>query len=256
MNNLELIQEAEQLLSQRGKLPLTGGQTVVEALYQNQLLTSYLLGRKATAASQESTIDRVQLFKLMDKHLSEEDVKNAMFDLSMDYETIPGDTKTAKIRELILHMQRRERLAELLTYCQREHTYANWPALKVSKPNELIPRLDTAIVVDIARPAVANVAQYLDEEQVEANFIVLRHAENRFLTAQDEWALMIQGFSAAMNQFSRRLVGSRAHFFLAGPGAMLFGLGCIWGTVSEAAVYHYENNRYYHVFDVSRELRR
>jgi hypothetical protein len=52
--------------------------------------------------------------KLVEKY-SLEDLRDLCFDLKVDYESLPGEGKAAKARELIAYMQRRDRLPELIS---------------------------------------------------------------------------------------------------------------------------------------------
>jgi hypothetical protein len=56
-----------------------------------------------------------RLREALNYSLSDSEVRDLCFDLGADYENIPGQTKDGKIRELLLHMQRRNRMADLLS---------------------------------------------------------------------------------------------------------------------------------------------
>ena len=58
-----------------------------------------------------------------------------------------------------------------------------------------------------------------------------------------------------MNKIKRSAGGKRVHIFLAAPLPLVFAMGAVWGTVDEASVYHWEQNTYHKVVNISRKLR-
>lgn len=60
--------------------------------------------------------DKVRFRQLMTEHLGEEDLINMCYDLGIDYESLPGQGKAAKTRELLLFAQRRGKDKDLLNY--------------------------------------------------------------------------------------------------------------------------------------------
>ncbi|MCB0034193.1 MAG: hypothetical protein KDE51_09245 [Anaerolineales bacterium] len=48
-------------------------------------------------------------------------------DLSVDWETLPGESKAIKTHEFILYLDRRERVGQLMALLHRERPKANWP---------------------------------------------------------------------------------------------------------------------------------
>ena len=49
----------------------------------------------------------------LNQGFGEEDLRDLAFELAIDYDDLPGATRKAKARELVLHCRRHERLAEL-----------------------------------------------------------------------------------------------------------------------------------------------
>ena len=120
-----------------------------------------------------------------------------------------------------------------------------------------------AILVDINRRMLQDVAAYLDRQGIEADLVVVTNDENygpapKFLDPQkpEEWTEMVREFSDTMNRIKREIGGARTHFFISAPMPIAFGIGAVWGTVDEATVYHWEKNDYHPVLAVSRGLRR
>lgn len=56
----------------------------------------------------------VKLRKFLDKRFDLDEIKTLCFDLSVDFDNLEGNTKTAKIRELILLYQRNEKVPDLV----------------------------------------------------------------------------------------------------------------------------------------------
>lgn len=55
-----------------------------------------------------------ELRQMLTNKYSLEELRDLCQDLGVDYENLPGEGKSAKARELIAHLQRRDRLPELL----------------------------------------------------------------------------------------------------------------------------------------------
>ncbi|HSH02934.1 MAG TPA: hypothetical protein VLL52_10480 [Anaerolineae bacterium] len=72
--------------------------------------------------------------------------------IEIDWEQIPGDTKSAKVRELLLYLYRRNRLIDLLDFLQSSTTEAQ-PSPPTPKPAGVTP-----ITIDTP---VTQIAQYL-----------------------------------------------------------------------------------------------
>ncbi|MCP4426814.1 MAG: hypothetical protein GY803_20190 [Chloroflexi bacterium] len=67
-----------------------------------------------------------KLHKQIDKYFSFNEVKTLCFDLGVDYENIPGDMRSAFIRNLIVSMAKWNRLQELVDKVREERPFANW----------------------------------------------------------------------------------------------------------------------------------
>jgi len=127
---------------------------------------------------------------------------------------------------------------------------------------EMEMKQDVAILVDINQRMLLDVAAYLDEQQIDANLIIVTNdpaygPNRRFLdpTTPAEWAELVQEFYTAIGIIQRYTANARLHFFLSTPLPLAFGLGAVWGTVDDALVYHWQNGTYYPAMAVSRALR-
>lgn len=64
--------------------------------------------------------DRTQLLQFLESHYTLDGLKTLCFNLFIDFDNLGGDTKNAKGRELILHLERAGRTADLLAQLGRE----------------------------------------------------------------------------------------------------------------------------------------
>jgi hypothetical protein len=135
------------------------------------------------------------------------------------------------------------------------------PRRKKSKPIKVKP--DVAVVVDINRRSLTDVAAYLDEKKIDADVIIITNdpryeSRSVFLAPakRDDWEHMVREFSKVMDGIKHTVGGSRLHIFLSTPNALAFALGAVRGLVDEGTiVYHWEDRTYYPVVVLSRKLR-
>jgi hypothetical protein len=130
------------------------------------------------------------------------------------------------------------------------------------------PLKDVAVLVDINRRMLVDVARYLDEKKIDAELMIVTNDpaysdQIKFLdpNKSDEWKELVKEFTAAMNAVKREAGGARLHIFLSTPLPLAFGLGSVWGTVDVATIYHWQEvkgekrSTYYPSMEISRELR-
>lgn len=258
MNNQHLAQEGLTLISQlNSHQPVATSSTAIgQLLHETPQLNAYLIAERQAAAV-VAHANLVQLFQKVDQHFNDSELRDLAFQLGVEYEDLGGPAKRDKARELITFAQRHVRLPQLVNLAAALRPRVEWH----DKPQQaggldIISRLDVAVIIDVARPTLLDVARYLDEQDRAVNFVLFKHPQpNAFLSAENKWDELVRAFAQAMNNTKHRFSGARLHFFLSAPGALIFGLGCIWGTVDEATVYHYERGTYYPVIAVSRTLR-
>jgi small GTP-binding protein len=75
------------------------------------------------------------LSELMVSYFTTEDLKNICFDLDIDYDALRGQTKTAKIRALLIDVYTHGRLYLLLSYLQRARPTVDWQFRSTSQEN-------------------------------------------------------------------------------------------------------------------------
>lgn len=85
----------------------------------------------------ESDIDLIYLQKQLVEHFTLEELDQLCFDLRIDYEELPGDTKTTKARELVKFAYRQGRLPEIVQQCEKERPKVRWnrPATIYTRDN-------------------------------------------------------------------------------------------------------------------------
>ena len=105
---------------------------------------------------QSKLIEIVELHKAIQLIFSKEDVNSICFDLNIDYENFP-DGKEARIRELIRHCERNQRLDELLKECQTRRPRFDWQVVLISDESTI-------------RQAPYKGIQYFDESDAELFF--------------------------------------------------------------------------------------
>ncbi len=67
-----------------------------------------------------------ELRNLLTTRFGLDELRNLCLDLRIDYDNLPGTAKSNKVRELIRHCERRERLDELIQACARQQPDAPW----------------------------------------------------------------------------------------------------------------------------------
>ncbi len=72
---------------------------------------------------------RQRLYEKLTQHFSKEELQTLCFNLKVDYDDLPAQGKAAKARELILYLERRGRLDELIDLCRLERPGVSWYGL-------------------------------------------------------------------------------------------------------------------------------
>lgn len=138
------------------------------------------------------------------------------------------------------------------------------PKQKKSSPEVLFQKGEVAIVVEISRPAVRDVVNYLESRQIDANLVVITTVKPRGIkpvkglseSRPAQWAELVQEFSLAIDRVKREVGSAKIHIFLSTPLALAFGLGAVWGTVDQAQVYHWKSKGgYAPLMKITRKLR-
>ena len=62
----------------------------------------------------------------IDERFSFDEVRQLCFDLNIDFDNVPGNTKSAFIRNLLVSLAREGRLQELVNYVREERSFIEW----------------------------------------------------------------------------------------------------------------------------------
>lgn len=76
-----------------------------------------------------STTYLTKLHHLLNQHFNLAEIEDLCFQLHIDYESVPGDEKPARIRALLLGLGRNGRLLELIILIQKLSPRVDWPPL-------------------------------------------------------------------------------------------------------------------------------
>lgn len=61
------------------------------------------------------------------KYFDGEEIRTMCFVLGVEYDNLAGETKNAKVRELLKYLQRHGGMERLIAYCSRERSNVAWP---------------------------------------------------------------------------------------------------------------------------------
>jgi len=76
-----------------------------------------------------SDVDMSKLRRALVERFSDGDLRDLCFDLEIDYESLPGDGKADKARELLILMRQHRRIGELLPFAQKLRPDIQWEDL-------------------------------------------------------------------------------------------------------------------------------
>lgn len=89
----------------------------------------------------------------LDSLFGEDDLRELCFELDIDYENLPGSTKSGKARELFIYSTRRGLLESLRSACERLRPNASWPPIAGVAGAAPVPAAPTAPPPPGAAPA-------------------------------------------------------------------------------------------------------
>jgi len=70
--------------------------------------------------------DLARLRQMLAKYFDESELRDLCFELSIEYDDLPGVSKGSKVREIVAYLDRRERTSELVNLVQRLRPKAPW----------------------------------------------------------------------------------------------------------------------------------
>ena len=68
-----------------------------------------------------------QLLNILTANFNREELKTLAFELGVDFDEFPDKGKTSQARDLIQHLQRRQRLNDLIAWGQQQRPKIEWP---------------------------------------------------------------------------------------------------------------------------------
>ncbi|MCB9434143.1 MAG: hypothetical protein H6668_19395 [Ardenticatenaceae bacterium] len=68
-----------------------------------------------------------QLHPLLTKYFSMSELHQLAFDLGIEWEEMPGQTRSEKVRSFIGYADRADRLVDLIALARRERPHVDWP---------------------------------------------------------------------------------------------------------------------------------
>ena len=74
-------------------------------------------------------INTSRLANLIENSFSMDDINSLCFAFKIKYENIPGNTIQSKSRELVIAMENRNRLDDLIDECEKERPYVDWQTI-------------------------------------------------------------------------------------------------------------------------------
>ena len=83
---------------------------------------------------------QAMLRDLINDHFDNNDIRSLCFDLGIDFDNIPGETKNQKIESLILKSQRASNLHRLLQRCQELRPKVSWSVMNVTTTSSVQSR--------------------------------------------------------------------------------------------------------------------
>ncbi len=112
------------------------------------------------------TVNLIDLHQFLDQHFNDQDLRTACFALAVDYDNLPAEGKTNKMRELIQHLNHRGRLKDLLAYL--EETRPNFPlsALKEVQPENDRNLAEISVNIESTSPEMRTLKESLKQGRV------------------------------------------------------------------------------------------
>lgn len=76
-----------------------------------------------TPGAPEGEIDQVVLLDRLVERFDSEGIRTLVFELGSDYDELGGETKSGKVRELILYMERQDQLPRLVSHLRNRYGF-------------------------------------------------------------------------------------------------------------------------------------
>lgn len=87
----------------------------------------------------------VLLIREMSNHFNLEEIRVLCFELNINYDDLPGEVRSAKIRELVLYLERRGMIPELLDVLTRYRPTIDWDSFVNSKESDINAKQESIV---------------------------------------------------------------------------------------------------------------
>lgn len=220
---------------------------LIQQLHKSDLLTVYLLAGSSMPTSQRGK-SIVDLRTQIADHFNLEELRALCIELGPDYEDLEGEGKSAKCLSLVDGMRRHGRLHDLIFLLKKHRPQTVWPNAEQIILPKIMRKENLAVVVGMIHRrdgsnVLQDVANYLDEQGKDANIVLFITSGKIPLEAN--WQEFPRIFRDVVDDTLSQTGTKVGHFFLAGTGTILFSMGCIWSTIGNCVIYHWQDGTYH-----------
>jgi predicted component of type VI protein secretion system len=121
------IQQADEALQRLDRLPEASMVTPTARNSRTQQITTQPQRTPSAESRPQGGVNAPSFRENLTNSFSESELNDLCFDLGIDYDNLAGQTKSAKARELILYIQRRGWLNQLIARCRELRPNLDWP---------------------------------------------------------------------------------------------------------------------------------
>lgn len=120
-------------------------------------------------------MDRIRLREILTRYFDAGEVRTLCFDLGVDYDSLPGEGKASKARELIAHLERRSRLPELVEMGKQQRPDVPWEDTPAATRDAQIISQSTSS--DRSQAEIESLRRQLAEEEQNLRLIEERKSQ-------------------------------------------------------------------------------
>lgn len=102
---------------------------VLREIYHSQRFNSSYPRGNMRDEKPEEQVKTAQLRQLLINHFDESELRTLCFDIEVDYESLPGQSKADKARELAAYVRRHGQIGRLLSKCQEIRQHVDWQSV-------------------------------------------------------------------------------------------------------------------------------
>lgn len=252
MTQNDFIPQAVGLFKNMGQMQTAvspDNRILIQQVHKSQYLSAYLLTQSSLPENQQGRSMVALADQIADKFTSDE-LRALCLELGEDIENLEGGAKTARCLALVEKMRRNGGLSDLTTLVKYKRPNTVWPDAKQIILPKITKKDDLAIVVGSifrrdANNVLLDVANYLVEKEATPNILLFDSFGK--IPLETDWNQFPKIFRKVMDAAFSQTGAKTGHFFLAGVGAILFSMGCMWSTIENSVVYHKQAGTYHPV---------